>query len=75
MISISHYQCTLTICISSQTETYLVESPNLQYTQFGKQEFRCTDFGSRLLAAEGEGKGTVRVRSVFEVKQYPSGSG
>jgi len=32
-----------------------------------KQEFRRTDFGSRLLAVEGEG--------VSEVKQYPSGSG
>ncbi len=28
----------------------------------GKQEFRRTDFGSRLLAAEGEGGGGVRVR-------------
>ncbi len=28
----------------------------------GKQEFRRTDFGSRLLAAESEGKGAVRVR-------------
>ncbi len=29
----------------------------------GKQEFRRTDFGSRLLAAEGEGEwGAVRVR-------------
>jgi hypothetical protein len=27
-----------------------------------KQEFRRTDFGSRLLAAEGEGEGAVRVR-------------
>ncbi len=34
----------------------------------GKQEF-----GSRLLAAEGEG--AVRVRGVSELKQYPSGSG
>jgi hypothetical protein len=40
----------------------------------GKHEFRRTDFGSRLLAAEGEGGGAVRVRSVSEVKQYPSGS-
>ncbi len=30
---------------------------------FGKQEFRRTDFDSRLLAAEGEGEGgAVRVR-------------
>jgi hypothetical protein len=47
---------------------------------FGKQEFCRTDFDSRLLAAEGEGGGGrgqvwVRVRSVSEVKQYPSGSG
>jgi hypothetical protein len=28
----------------------------------GKQEFRRTDFGSRLLAVEGEGEGAVRVR-------------
>ncbi len=52
----------------------------------GKQEFRRTNFGSRLLAAEGEGGGGqwgwgdrgqvwVRARSVPEVKQYPSGSG
>jgi hypothetical protein len=41
----------------------------------GKQEFRRTDFGNRLLAAEGEGRGAVRVRGVPEVKQYPSGSG
>ncbi len=27
-----------------------------------KQKFRRTDFGSRLLAAEGEGGGTVRMR-------------
>jgi hypothetical protein len=27
-INISHYQCTLAIRGSSQTETYLVESPN-----------------------------------------------
>jgi len=40
-----------------------------------KQEFRRTDFGSRLLTAEGEGGGAVRVRGVPEVKQYPSGSG
>ncbi len=45
----------------------------------GKQEFRGTDFGSRLLAAEGEGGGVrgqmwVRVRGVSEVKRYPSGS-
>jgi hypothetical protein len=39
--------------------------------QNGKQEFFRTDFGSRLLAAEG----AVRVRGVSEVKQYPSGSG
>jgi hypothetical protein len=31
-------------------------------TFFGIQDFRCTDFGSRLLAAEGEGEGAVRVR-------------
>jgi hypothetical protein len=37
------------------------------YSFQGKQEFRRTDFGSRLLA--------VRVRGVSEVKQYPSGSG
>ncbi len=47
---------------------------------FGKQEFRRTDFDSRLLAAEGEGGGgegavRVRVRDVSERKQYPSGSG
>ncbi len=41
----------------------------------GKQGFRRTDFGSRLLVAEGEGEGAVRVRGVSEVKQYPSGSG
>ncbi len=46
----------------------------------GKQEFRRTDFGSRLLAAEGEGGGCrgqmwVRVSGVSELKQYPSGSG
>ncbi len=29
--------------------------PNSIITQPGKQEFRRTDFGSRLLAAEGEG--------------------
>ncbi len=39
----------------------------------GKQEFRCTDFGSRLLAADE--KGTVRVRGAAEVKQYPPSSG
>ncbi len=33
MINISHYQCTLTVCRNLQTETYFVESPNLQYTQ------------------------------------------
>ncbi len=37
--------------------------------QNGKQEFRRTDFGSRLLGAEGEGQ------RVSEVKQYPSGRG
>ncbi len=47
-----------------------------------KQEFRRTDFGSRLLQAAGEGEGAVRVRrrgqvwmrvrGVSEVKQYPS---
>jgi hypothetical protein len=43
----------------------------------GKQEFRRKDLGSRLLAAEGEGEGAVRVRrrGVSEMKQYPSGSG
>jgi hypothetical protein len=43
----------------------------------GKQEFRSTDFGSRLLAAEGKGgggRGQVLVRDVSEVTQYPSGS-
>ncbi len=43
-----------------------------------KQEFRRTNFGSRLLAAEGEwggGRGQVWVRGVSEVKQHPSGSG
>ncbi len=46
-------------------------------TSQGKQEFRRTDFSSRLLAAEGKGRGggAVRVRGVPEVKQYPSGSG
>ncbi len=51
------------------------------YAKFGhaklskieKQEFHRTDFGSRLLAAEGTV--AVRVRGVSEVKQYPSGSG
>jgi hypothetical protein len=33
MINISHYQCTWTVCRSSQTETYLLESSNPQYTQ------------------------------------------
>ncbi len=28
----------------------------------GKQDFRRTDFGSRILATEGKGKGAVRVR-------------
>ncbi len=41
----------------------------------GKKEFRRTDFGSRILAAEDEGEGAVRVRGVSEMKQYPSGSG
>jgi hypothetical protein len=30
---LSYYQCTITVFRHSQTETYLVESPNLQYTQ------------------------------------------
>jgi hypothetical protein len=49
----------------------------LPLTLARKQEFRRTDFGNRLLAAEGEGGGggTVRVRGVSEVKQYSSGSG
>ncbi len=34
----------------------------LRHSSRGKQEFRRTDFGSRLLAAEGEGGGAVRVR-------------
>jgi hypothetical protein len=33
MMNISHHQCTLTVCSNSQTETYLVESPNIEYTQ------------------------------------------
>jgi len=33
MINISHYQCVLTIRRNSQTEKYLVESCNPQYTQ------------------------------------------
>ncbi len=33
MINISHYQCTLRVCRNSQTETYFVESPNIQYTR------------------------------------------
>jgi len=33
MINIYHYQCALTVCRNSQTETYLVESPNPKYTQ------------------------------------------
>jgi hypothetical protein len=31
-INIWHYGCTLTVGRNSQTKTYLVESPNLQYT-------------------------------------------
>ncbi len=41
----------------------------------GKQEFRRTDFGSRLLAAEGEGEEDRCGWGVSEGKQYPSGSG
>jgi pre-mRNA-splicing factor SYF1 len=44
-----------------------------RYLQVRDKEKGKQDFGSRLLAAEGEG--AVRVRSVSEVKQYPFGSG
>ncbi len=40
---------------------------------FGNQEFCRTNFGSKLLAAEGE-EGSAG-EGVSEVKQYPSGSG
>jgi len=49
-------------------------SPEPDIDVFGKQEFRRMDFGSRLLAAEGEG-GKGQRTGVSEVKQYPSGSG
>ncbi len=51
--------------------------PEMVRGEGGKQEFRSTDFGSRLLAAEGKGgggRGQVLVRDVSEVTQYPSGS-
>ncbi len=47
----------------SSLSVYKLRSRNETRCYVGKQEFRRTDFGSRLLAAEGEGK------------QYPSGSG
>ncbi len=50
----------------------------LKYYIHGETGICRTDFGSRLLAAEGEGgggRGQVWMRGVSEVKQYPSGSG
>jgi hypothetical protein len=42
----------------------------------GKKGFRRTDFGSRLLAAEGEGgEGRCGWGVCLELKQYLSGSG
>jgi len=41
----------------------------------GKQEFRRTDFGSRLLAAESEAVADSEGERCVWVKQYPSGSG
>jgi hypothetical protein len=39
-----------------------------KYKRIGKQEFRRTDFGSRLLATEGEGEGERK--GVGEGEEY-----